>query len=170
MSLKYRNKETGQVVAWSEIHSLNLPFHFSFFVFQYEEESQRNTLSGRVLSNTARILSEEDFLRIHEPVTPPCLICERKEEQIKAHAFSKRRILQVLQEHERQAVIGSSRSLSFSEIAQKTGIEEKFVICMCAEMDEAGQVSIRDLDRCFVMRMERDCPKVFKPDTLIAGY
>lgn len=160
MSLKYRNKETGEVVvvkdvqpslmALSSLKELldeSIPIPSARLIVKYWELPLQSPLE-------IHSVFREDFLRTHEPVTPPCPVCQEKEGQIAAHAFSKRRILEILQEHERQAMIGSSRSLSFSEIAQKTGIREKFVIRMCVEMDEAGQVSIRDLDRCFVMRME----------------
>jgi len=146
MSLKYRNKETGQV---GEVKNLD-PEVLVFIQYQSE----------------IKVFDKAEFERTHQPVTPPCptkglgyWVCRGKEGQIKAHvlkrgADSKRRILQVLQEHERQVVIGSSRSLSFSEIALRTGIEKKFVIRTCIEMDEQDQLRVVGLDKCFVIGME----------------
>lgn len=159
MSLKYRNKETGVVAVVKDVQpSLMVPL------------SLKELLDESIPIPSARLIIKywklplqgllemhsmfrEDFLRTHEPVTPSCPVCEGKEGQIAAHAFSKRRILEILQEHEHQIMVGSNKWLSFSEIARRTGIEEKFVIRMCVEMDEAGQVSIRNLDGCLVMTM-----------------
>lgn len=129
MSLKYRNKATGQMV-----EVVDLGYHID------KEWSLEERMSGpnfvnwpvaiffQVDGKMQLSMLKTDFLKTHERV---------EEESETSREY---RILKVLQTHEKQLSVGGDRRLTVETIAERTGLTNHIVQDTCLKLDHEGKV------------------------------